>query len=1060
MDSVCKRQLPSTHAAVAWSVNLFRNVTCVLCYLSCLAVSPSAQTASATLRGLISDESGAPVAGVQVTISSPAGLIERHGVTDRSGQFVSSFLPPGHYRVMARCDGFAVAVVDDVILSVNDQAMIRIQLQIKPSTESVTVVADTSRSNVALGVGTVVDRQFIAAMPLNGRSLQALLQLVPGVVLSANTGVGATGAMQFNVNGQRATSNYFTVDGVSANTGIGVAGVGNPGAAGSGQAPGTTALGGTNSLASLDAVQEFRIETSTFAPEFGRTPGGQVSLVTRSGANQFHGSMSEYFRHDALDANNWFINARNERKPRERQHLFGAVLGGPLLRNRLFFFGSYEGLRLDQPTAIVVSVPTSEVRAAAPAALQRYLQALPLPNGRSVSSGVSEFAAAYSTTGSFDVTSLRLDLKPAESLSTFARLSHSPSSTRTRAFALTTLSTVEADNDAVTGGATWPITTSLTADVRVNWTRNAPRLSYSLDTYGGAVVPLASDIFRPGWDPSQANVLFTAAGSSFIWGPGSQDVQRQFNAVASVAWFRGSHQVKTGADFRRLYPLLGVAGGAGSFERIRFSGIQDVLNGRANSYQIAVTDHDPREAEFTNVSLFAQDVWRLAQRLTVTYGIRFERVPPPTEADGRSPTTVVGIDGPILDNPHLAPPGTPLWRSRSGDYAPRVGVAYEARTQAGRELTLRAGVGLFYDLGLGNVANAFESVYPFYASRSVGNVTFPLSDAVRTPPQLGLAAPEQLVLMDPALRLPYTAQWSVSAEQSLGRNQQLSVSYVGARGSRLLVFQTYLQPLAEWPGAPTSLAIQRNLGRSTYSALQTQYRRSLSQGLQALASYTLAASSDNASLADVVTPAQGVADGLAREFGPSDFDVRHQASAALMCDIPTFQRGAILSALSRHWGLDVLVRAQSAPPVSISAGVVFSGGAYYVPRPNLVAGEPLYVYDASLPGGRRLNADAFEQPPQNQQGNLPRNAVRGLGAWQVDLALRREVVLTQSWRLQLRAELFNVLNHPNFAQPTSSLGDPLFGRSTQMLNTSLGGLNALYQMGGPRSAQLALKILF
>src|SRR5262249_10303010 len=158
--------------------------------------------------------------------------------------------------------------------------------------------------------------------PLNGRSLQALMQLVPGVVLAPATGPGATGATQLSVNGQRTTSNYFMVDGVSANTGMSVSAGGFPGAAGSGQAPGTTSLGGTNSLSSLDAVQEFRIETSTFAPEYGRTPGGQVSLVTRGGTNNFHGNVSEYFRSDAMDANDWFANSRNLPKAKERQHLF------------------------------------------------------------------------------------------------------------------------------------------------------------------------------------------------------------------------------------------------------------------------------------------------------------------------------------------------------------------------------------------------------------------------------------------------------------------------------------------------------------------------------------------------------------------------------------------------------------------------------------------------------------------------------------------------------------------------------------------------------------------
>jgi hypothetical protein len=1028
------------------------------------ATAAHAQGASATLTGTVTDESGAVIPDARIVIRNLTTASERHLTTNNVGSFAAAFLPPGNYAVIATHEGFATGQVKDIVVNINDQVSIAIQLKVQVGGELVTVTAEPSRSNVALGVGTVVGHEFIANMPLNGRSLQALLQLVPGVVLTSNTGSATTGygptsGGQFSVNGQRTTSNYVTVDGVSANTGMN-AGGNPPGASGSGQTVGTTALGATNSLVALDALQEFRIETSTFAPEFGRTPGGQISLVTRAGTNVFHGSGSEYFRHTSMDANDWFANARGQAKAKERQNLFGAVVGGPVLQNRLFFFGSFEGLRLLQPATSLVSVPTEELRAQAVASLRPYLDAVPLPNGRTLETGTAEFAASYSNPGSFDVSAVRFDVQAANALVGFVRVSHAPSEAQIRSRSLSTVHRLRVGNDSVTGGVTWPIVSSLTADVRVNWTRNRPQESDQLDTFGGAVVPTVSDVFLPGRIPSGAWFFFGGI-DSFGWGITNSNAQRQFNTVGTVAWLTGAHQLKLGVDYRRMLPLLG--GPTGLYESLVVRDAQQVLDGRAAYYYVSNADAIPREAVFSNISLYAQDTWRVAHRLTLTYGIRFERVPPPTEARGRLPRTVLGIENDVLQDPRLAPQGTPLWHSRIGEVAPRAGAAYQVSKRAGWEGTLRAGAGVFYDLGLGNVASAFGDVYPFSALSGAFDVSFPLSDAARIPPPLDAGPPgTELSLLDPNLRLPYTAQWHAVWEQALGPAQTVTVAYVGADGRRLLVMQTYVQSLAEWPNDPSVLLVQRNLGRSRYHALQVQYQSRLHARLHVLASYSLARAQDNASASDAFAPANGLGDVLAREFGPSDFDVRQKLSTALTFDIPAPQGPALLRSLLRDWGIDLLLRVQSAFPVNPIACCDGLVGAFYTPspRPDAVTGQPLYIQDSSVAGGRRFNPAAFETPSPNRQGTFPRNGLRGLPASQMDLALRRELGRFGSMRLQLRAELFNVFNHPNFGPPVADTAAPLFGQPTQMLNRSLGGLSALYQMGGPRSGQLGVKVLF
>jgi hypothetical protein len=290
--------------------------------------------------------------------------------------------------------------------------------------------------------------------------------------------------------------------------------------------------------------------------------------------------------------------------------------------------------------------------------------------------------------------------------------------------------------------------------------------------------------------------------------------------------------------------------------------------------------------------------------------------------------------------------------------------------------------------------------------------------------------------------------------------QAITVSYVGAAGRKLLAFLDYSQPLIDFPTTTTEIAIQRNLGKSSYQALQLQYQLPLRRGLQILASYTLARAEDNATQDE---SGVGGADLLAREYGPSDFDVRHVLSTAVTYDLPRLSGPALVRGSLNGWGLDLLVRYQSAFPVSPTTGariVSPSGARAFSLRPDLVQGQPLYVKDATVPGGRRFNRAAFQAPASNQQGNFLRNGLRGFPASEVDLALRREFKLRESVKLQLRAELFNVFNHPNFGSPVNTITDPLFGQPKQMLGRSLGGLNALYQMGGPRSGQLAIKLIF
>src|SRR6185312_4521657 len=357
---------------------------------------------------------------------------------------------------------FKTLIKPDIVLNVQDALAINFTLPVGALSETVTVEGGAPLVNTQdAAVSTVVDRNFAENLPMNGRSFQSLIQLTPGVVTVPTNG---SDGGQFSVNGQRSSSNYWTVDGVSAN--IGVSATNTPGSGLGGALSSFSAQGGTNSLVSVDAMEEFRIQTSTIAPEFGRTPGAQIFISTRSGTNQFHGTAFDYVRNDFLDANDWFANSVGLAKPRERQNDFGGTFAGPLRKDRSFFFFSFEGLRLQLPQTTLTTVPcdsTCQVfgnaRALAVQGIQPFLNAFPLPNGQEVftpcipnqigcptsgrqSTGTAEFNQSYSNPATLNAASIRIDHKVGQQLMLFGRYDYSPSEITTRGANSTPLSVV------------------------------------------------------------------------------------------------------------------------------------------------------------------------------------------------------------------------------------------------------------------------------------------------------------------------------------------------------------------------------------------------------------------------------------------------------------------------------------------------------------------------------------------------------------------------------------------------------------------------------------------
>lgn len=1030
---------------------------------------------SAAITGIVVDPSNAAIPNVKIVLTNVKTQTTVQGKTNGSGAYSLPFVQPGVYTLAADTSGFKHYEKQDITVTVAQNLELDVRMQLGDASQSVTV--DGSGINIDTAdatVSTVVDHQFVENIPLNGRSFQSLVTAVPGVIAVPSSGVAQSG--EFTVNGQRTESNYFMVDGVSANTGAAPGGAGS-GAGFSGNTPGVTVLGTTQSLISIDALQEFRASTSTYSAEYGRTPGGQFSFETRSGTNAFHGSLYDYFRNDALDSNNWFngyLNAPAFKKQPERQNDFGGTFGGPVWipgayrgKDKTFFFFSYEGLRLTVPTASQrYAVPSmrlrEEVTQRGHADLRKVLDAFPIPtNPNEDQAGVAYFAGGYSAPSRLNATSIRVDHSFSDRFKIFARYGYNPSNGLSRSGGLSEVDSSTRNVQTITVGTTNLIGPHSTNQARFNFTDNNATSDSWMDSYGGAKPYGLGDL------PGLTNrdwygfYFFLAERNSYFIGP-NQARQRQINVVDSLSTTFGRHSLKFGIDYRRLANYQSVPS---IYEWSWAFDENVILNDDFDT--VALYRYTmPVKPVYTNFSAYVQDEWRATPKLNLSVGVRWDVNPAPKDADGNNPYTVDQITD--LRSTRLAPKGTELWKTTYGNFAPRVGLAYQVHQLPGWETVVRAGAGLFYDTGTVNASSGYTDIGSVFRYFTTG--PFPASQqTVSNVPAPNVDPPYNVLVnaFDPHLKLPRTMQWNAALQQSLGQNQSLTLTYVGAAGRKLLMPRQFdvgaLGNPNFLPGASSSLILTQNGGTSNYDALQVQFQKKMSHGIQTLLSYSWSHSNDTSS-SNFATA------GLKAD---SDFDVRNNFQAAITYDAPNWNTNAWTAYPLKHWSLDSRITARSALPVDVTSGLsALDGTGLTVSyHPNRVASQPLYLYDDSFPGRRQINPNAYEiavdGSGNNIEGNAGRNSARGFDAVQTDFAIRREFPIHEGFGLQFRAEAFNIFNHPVMGSINNalnsgndSLGRSNFGQAYNTLNSSLGGLNPLYQVGGPRSMQVAIKLHF
>ena len=623
-----------------------------------------------------------------------------------------------------------------------------------------------------------------------------------------------------------------------------------------------------------------------------------------------------------------------------------------------------------------------------------------------------------------------------------------------------------------TAGASSVFSSHLSNEFRLNYSSNETSGSYVIDAFGGNTPVNLPQLLAVGTTANVGINLSYSGYNTSVQQFQQSAAQRQWNFVDTVSYSFGRHQVKFGMDFRRLAPFAVQPTPEIPYYYGSIDGEKDV---EMNDALTNVQAYAPAYPLYKNFSAFGQDEWKVSERLTLSFGLRWEVNPAPGVTQGLKPYTVQGSSPSTWA---LAPEGTPLWQTTWYNFAPRLGAAYVLRNASGWEEVVRGGGGVLLDTGQqlgavgfngpGFLATTQYQVAPFPSPVVVPIIVNPpVAGSYSTNPY-GFAA---------HLQLPYTLQWNASFEQGLGKSQALTVSYVGSHAARLLQ-ENVFEP-ANNPNNPNGLFyfIENGL-TSDYSSLQIQFRRRLSQGLTTLASYTWSHCIDYGSQ-DYF---------LSYQRGNCDFDVRHSLSAAFSYDLPNVGRGDFVDAALHHWGLDDRFTARTAFPVTLDGnGLLQPNGQFYYPGLDLIQGQPVYLYGSNCdtvftelygntrpcPGGRAINPCAFVNVGSapgapctaygldgTAGGLAPRNFARGFDAVQMDLGVRRDFPIHERLKLQFRAEAFNIFNHPNLGTIYPYLGANTFGQATATLASSLGVLSPLYQMGGPRSMQFAFKLTF
>jgi Carboxypeptidase regulatory-like domain len=1051
-------------------------------FLLMFVTSAFGQTHRASLRGVVKDANGSVVVGAAIKLTNLENNQTRETVADESGEFVFSAIQPGEYRLESSAPNFAKAILRLKLL-VNQQVHVEVPLevQVQASVDRDLGVGEILKTESAVQ-GAVIENRQVTQLPLDGRNFYELSLLVPGAVPAAPGSAGSVrGDFAFSVNGAREDSNNFLLDGVyNVDPKLNTFAVRPP----------------------VDAIREFEIATSTYDAAFGRNPGAQVNVVLKSGTNEFHGGGYEFHRNAALDARNFFAPA-NEPAPKYIRNQFGFSLGGPISRDRAFFFGDYEGTRSRQGITRVSNVPTLRERngdftqslfgiprnplTGQPFVggvipdffihpIGRSIAALyPLPNR---SAPFANFVSSPTQRDDNDHFDARVDHLWTDNTTLVFRFSFG-NRNYFEPFAGPTLSAVPGYGNDVPRrsqnamiGLTHVFSPRLVNDTRVAFNRVA---SSVIQEGGGVSINQRVGLPELSANPRDFGLSFiTVTGFSPLGHEGNNPqstVTNTYQFLDTASYVRGSHVIKFGGDIRAVQQngFRDVQSrGMLQFSPFAYTsvGLADLLLGLPTVTGGARVDN-PQHLRAESYHFFVNDNFRLRRNLMLSAGLRYEYNSPPVDADDRA--TLYDVTTRSLVRVGTAGIPRAGYASDKNNFAPRVGLAWTVGDD--QKTVLRAGYGIYYDTSPLAPGEALYFNRPYFDFNLFFPLPgFPLSVSDPFPAFFPFPLPDSAQAIQRDLRTPYMQHWNVSVQRQVGSSGVVDVAYVGSKGTKLLSARdtNQPQPSALPPGLPfvprpvaqfDEINTIESRGNSNYHSLQASFQERLSRGLAMLASYTFSKSEDDASnffpsSGDPNYPQNSY--NLRAERGLSNFDTRHRLSVSYVYDLPVgkgrghvYENG-IWTTLLTGWQTAGILTLQSGRPFTVAlireldnSGTGFSALGFGAnDRPNVV-GDPSSGNHTTT---QWFNVNAFAFPAPGTFGNAGRNIVTGPGFQNFNASLIKSTAISERFNLQFRAEAFNLFNHPNFDLPDNFMGSPTFGQITSAKD--------------PRHIQFGVKLLF
>ena len=1005
-----------------------------------LATSPALAQSTATLQGTVSDSKGAVLPNATVLVRNRNTSAERTTQTDSDGNYQFAALPVGLYTVEVRVEGFKTQVADQVTIEVAKTVVQNFQMDVGAITEQVLVSSDVPVIETATtSVGTVINQRTVQEIPLNGRHFVDLGLLIPGSVTPPQNGfltapLRGQGSFAFNTAGAREDTVNFMINGVNLNDMV------------------------QNQITfqpSINTVQEFKVDNSTFSAEYGRNSGAIVNIATRSGTNEYHGELFEFLRNEALDARNFF----DARKPPFKRNQFGLNLGGPVNlphfgsggpifsykgENKTFFFFSYEGLRQRQGLTLTSNVLTDAQRASVtnPTVLQ-LLPLIPRATSVDVVGGVPIARFQGSGTAPVDIDQWTGDVS--HNFSSNDRLHGYYAFQRDRRgepnLQGNTLpgfgDTRQSRRQILTLNQTHIFGPTLTNEARFGLNRInitfTPNLQVNPADFG----------INNGINQDLGLPQISITGFNFnIGGPQGFPQGRADTTVVlsdTLNYLRGNHSLKFGTELRRFYNNnFTLDTGAFTFPNVNL-----FLTGNSNGFQVTLGDRSSAIVQ-NALGFYVQDNFKVRQNLTLELGLRYDWNMTPTERFDR----FVVFDPDTRSLVRVGSGIDKVYEENNKNFQPRVGIAWDPFNDG--KTSVRAAYAILTDQPVTNVVTPLASNPPLATPLTfTGAVTF--ANALNVAGLAGVAPANVHQGFDNA----YVQSWNLNIQREIVRDLAVTAGYFGTKGTHLRISRNINQPIngvRPFPNLSTSSPIRpgaaltnitqiEGSGNSSYNALWLTAAKRLSRGLQFNASYTFSKSIDYNSL-----NSQGVviqdSYNLRDSRGLSDFDARHRFVVSGLYELP-FRANRLVDG----WQLSTIVQLQSGNPVNIVVNNAAFTGTNNTVRPDVTG--PIEILGTP---NRWFDTTPFVVPV-NRFGNLGRNVVIGPGFNNTDFSVIKRTKLTENQLIEFRWEVFDLFNHANFGQPGRVVGTANFG---QITNTRF----PTGDSGSSRQMQFALKYKF